>query len=87
MVWDVLAEQWEKNYAALRAFYEREGHANVPRNYKTADGLTLGTWLSNQRKRYQAREWSEAERKAKRVSALSDEEVARLEALGVRWRR
>ena len=58
----------------------------MPRNYKTADGVGLGTWLRNQRTRYQAREWSEAERKAKRVTPLSDEEVARLEALGVRWR-
>ena len=87
VVWDVLVEQWEKNYAALRAFRDREGHANVPRSHKTADGLTLGNWLSDQRKRYQVRGMSEAERKAKRVSALSDEEVARFEALGVRWRK
>ena len=87
VVWDVAAEQWEKNYAALRAFYDREGHANVPRSHKTADGLKLGAWIQTQRKRYQAREWSEEERKAKtRASALSDDEMSRLESLGVVWR-
>ena len=59
----------------------------MPFGFKTADGLKLGVWLRTQRKRYQARGMSEAERKAKRVSALSDEEVARFEALGVRWRK
>ena len=32
-----------------------------------------------------SRGWSWEERKAKRLSALSDEEVARLEAVGVAW--
>ena len=49
------------------------------------DGERLGGWLSKQRERWRARGVSEEERKAKRVSALSDEEVARLEAVGVVW--
>ena len=36
-------------------------------------------------KRMRARGWSEAERKVKSVSPLSDEEVRKLEALGVVW--
>ena len=85
VVWDVAAAQWEKNYALLQAFVEREGHANVPATH-VEDGEQLGVWLSNQRQRWQARGRSEEERKAKSASPLSDEEVARLEALGVRWR-
>ena len=80
----MLAAQWEQNYALLRAFVEREGHANVPKSHEE-DGERLGQWLSNQRLRWQARGMSEEERKAKRLSALSDEEVARLEAVGVAW--
>ena len=72
--------------ALLAAYREREGHANVPTNHEE-DGERLGVWLNNQRTRYRARSWSEAERKGKRVSALSDEEVERLEALGVLWSR
>ena len=85
VVWDVAAAQWEKNYALLRAFVEREGHANVPQRHEE-DGERLGQWLGTQRKRWQARRMSEEERKGKKASApLSDEEVARLEAVGVVW--
>ena len=84
VVWDAVAAQWEKNYALLRAFVEREGHANVPRRHEE-DGERLGRWLSRQRKRWQARGMSEEARKAKSASALSDEEVARLDAVGVVW--
>ena len=86
VAWDAVAAQWEKNYALLRAFVEREGHANVPQKHEE-DGAQLGAWLSTQRKRWQVRAWSEEERKAKRLSALSDEELARLEAVGVAWQQ
>ena len=86
VVWDVFADQWERSYTLLRAFHEREGHANVPQKH-VEEGERLGSWLSAQRKRYQARGWSEEERRAKRQGTpLSDEEVGRLEALGVVWR-
>ncbi|MFJ1758354.1 helicase associated domain-containing protein [Kitasatospora sp. NPDC088134] len=55
--------------AALAAFVEREGHVRVPRPHKE-DGLSLGTWLNNQ--------------KARR-DKLSVEQLAQLEALGVAW--
>ena len=84
--WDPLAAQWERMYGLLAAYREREGHANVPDSHME-DGERLGGWVREQRKRYKARSWSEAERKGKRLSALSDEEVERLEALGVLWSR
>ena len=84
VVWDVVAEKWERNLRLLRAYTEREGNANVPDRHME-DGERLGGWLSDQRKRYAAREWSEAERKRRQISAMSDEEVQRLEALGVVW--
>ena len=63
------------------------GHAttptiNVPDRHVEGE-VRLGGWLQRQRQRMQARGLSEAERKAKRVSALSDKEVSRLEAVGV----
>jgi len=85
VAWDAFAAQWEKNYALLRAFVEREGHANVPQKHEE-DGERLGGWLSNQRLRWRARGLSEEERTAKKLGTpLSDEEVARLEAVGVVW--
>ena len=53
VAWDVYATQWEKNYALLRAFREREGHANVPMRH-VEEGEKLGVWLQTQRSRYQA---------------------------------
>ena len=85
VVWDVFAEQWERSFALLQAFVAREGHANVPQRH-VEDGQRLGGWLSKQRTRHQLRTLSEAERRKKKVSALSDLEVQRLEALGVVWR-
>ena len=85
MVWDAAAEQWERMYGLLAAFAEREGHARV-RQRHVEDGEKLGTWVMTQRVRYQVRGLSDAERKAKTtVSALSDEEVRRLEAVGMAW--
>ena len=82
----MLAAQWERGYAALRAYVEREGHADVPDRHREGE-LQLGRWLQTQRKRKQARERSEEERKAKtKASALSDDEMSRLESLGVVWR-
>ena len=83
VVWDLAAAQWERNFELLRAFVAREGHANVPRRH-VEDGENLGSWLSNLRKRYAARDLPEAERK-KNASPLSDEEVRRLEELSVVW--
>ncbi|MFI9275237.1 helicase associated domain-containing protein [Kitasatospora sp. NPDC052896] len=56
--------------AAPAVFVEWEGHAKVPRTHKTAEGLSLGAWLSNQRA------WRDK---------LSEEQRGRLEALGVAW--
>ena len=85
-VTSVAAREWEHNFALLEAFRRREGHADVPPGYKVG-GTALRVWLDNQGTRWQAREWSEKMRFYEKRSAMSDEEHARLEALGVRWPR
>ena len=47
--WDWGTEKWEKGFAHLKAFAEREGHCRVPVKYKTPDGYPLGYWVVNQR--------------------------------------
>ena len=69
----------------LEALERREGHCDVPTGHVEGSGR-LEIWLWHQRIRYKARSLSsEDECKAMGVSALSDKEVQRLEALGVKW--
>ncbi|MBD0695817.1 hypothetical protein BG452_04405 [Streptomyces sp. CBMA123] len=64
------ADRFQLHLAALAEFVEWEGHARVPRPYKTGEGLSLGAWLNNT--------------KARR-DKLSAEQLGQLEALGVAW--
>ncbi|MEU5893077.1 Helicase associated domain protein [Streptomyces sp. NPDC047461] len=66
-------ELWERNMAAARQFYAREGHLRVPRQHREdVDGeeIKLGPFLDNTRRR---------------AGKLSAERRADLDALGMRW--
>ena len=40
---------WDEMFAQLTAYVQAEGHARVPRSYRTASGSRLGEWIQNQR--------------------------------------
>jgi len=46
--WDVVTEEWERNFQLLRNSCKRKGHCNVPRDH-AEDGITMGNWLKKQR--------------------------------------
>ncbi len=70
-IWDRLAAQWEKNFAALEKFHRREGHCRVPSEHKE-DGLRIGGWVKKQRPRR---------------DSLTADQQSRLNALGFIWDR
>ena len=68
--WDPIGEQWEKGFAALKKFYQREGHCRVPRGNQEF-GLNLGSWVKTQRTK---------------KNNLSPDRLKRLNALGFVWK-
>ena len=72
MVWSISAEErWERNFALLKAFSEREEGCEVPARHEE-EGLGLGEWLVTQRM-------------AHTNGTLDAARQTRLEALGVVW--
>ena len=66
----VRAGRWEKCFAHLQAFKEREGHCRVPVIYKTDDGFSLVHWIKYQRNNQ---------------DTLSDDQRRRLDGIGFLW--
>ena len=71
MVWDPLAQQWERGFELLTAFRDREAHFDVPEKHEE-QGVKLRAWLRTQRL-------------AHGKGTLDAARRARLEALGVVW--
>lgn len=77
MVWNCADEKWETNYLEALRYFNREGNLLVPRKYITESGVRLGAWLGQMTRIY-------AE-KQKGAAPLSQEQIQRLEAIGMVW--
>ena len=47
--WDPFADQWNEGFSHLQEFVKANGSARVPHNFKTKEGVRLGTWVRTQR--------------------------------------
>ena len=72
MVWSTSNDLWEQNYAAATQYYLEHGDLEVPIKYETTSGFGLGVWLG-------------AQRAAHKAGELPQEQVERLDALGMDW--
>ncbi|WP_152975361.1 DEAD/DEAH box helicase [Rhodococcus rhodochrous] len=65
-VWNSRIDSWEDWFSSLEQYVARHGNARVPQAYVTEDGSRLGSWVANQKTKWQA---------------MSDERRHRLEQL------
>lgn len=72
MVWSTSNDLWEQNYAAATQYYLEHGDLEVPIKYETPSGFCLGVWLG-------------AQRAAHKAGELPQEQVERLDSLGMDW--
>lgn len=72
MVWSTSNDLWEQNYATATQYYLEHGDLEEPIKYETPSGFGLGVWLG-------------AQRAAHKAGELPQEQVERLDALGMDW--
>ena len=53
---DTLNISWDFMYEYAKQYFDKHGHLNIPKHYKTADGYSLGYWIATQRKVYQGKQ-------------------------------
>lgn len=68
-------KQWNNCYNEAVKYYETYGNLLVPTSFVTADGVKLGSWISNQRCAY----------KGTAYGHLSNEQIKLLDQIGMIW--
>ena len=63
---------WQEQYVCAKEFFEKNGHLNIPKNYVSESGKSVGRWLAIQRK-------------YKNDGELSEERIALLDEIGMIW--
>ena len=77
MIWGKLDYQWEKNYQACVEYYVKNNNLDIPAGYTTAEGLRVGAWIRRMRKARDGR--------LKGAQQLTQEQIQRLDAIGMDW--
>ena len=71
--------QWNEGYQEAKRYFEAHGNLNVPTDYVSPNGYNLGKWVKRQRYTRQNLEKSGA--------VLTEERIAKLDAIGMRWEK
>ena len=70
-----LSAGWEDYYKEAAEYRQTVGNLEIPASFVSPSGLSLGSWLVTQRRIYMG----------KIPGRLSEEQIAKLETLGIRW--
>ena len=80
MIWGNRDErQWNERYQEAKCYFDAHENLNVPANYVSPGGYNLGNWVKRQR---YARLNPE-----KSCAVLTEERIAKLDAIGMRWEK
>lgn len=75
-----LSASWEAMYEKAKAYFEEFGDLEVPKDYYTEDGCSLGIWIATQRAVYRGTCSSKG-------ITLTQVQIDKLTAIGMRWER
>jgi hypothetical protein len=75
ITWSPKNSAWDEKLASLNAFIYNNKHTRVPRDFVDKNGVKLGAWVSDMRKR----------KKLNNKFGLSRMQISELEAVGFTW--
>ena len=70
-----LSSSWEHYFSEASIYYAEHGDLNIPKRYTTPTGLSLGEWLTTQRR----------VRAGQVPGTLTEQQIARLDSIGMEW--
>ena len=71
--------QWNEGYQEARRYFDAHGDLNIPAGYVSPDGYNLGNWVKRQRyTRHNPK---------KSCAVLTEERIAKLDAIGMQWEK
>ena len=70
-----LSSSWDHYFSEASIYYAEHGNLNIPKRYTTPAGLSLGEWLTTQRR----------VRAGQIPGNLTEQQIARLDSIGMEW--
>ena len=70
-----LSSGWDHYFSEASIYYAEHGDLNIPKRYTTPAGLSLGEWLTTQRR----------VRAGQIPGNLTEQQIARLDSIGMEW--
>ncbi|NCE65113.1 hypothetical protein D1159_11140 [Pseudoflavonifractor sp. 524-17] len=73
---ETLSASWDTMYGYAKQYYQQFGNLEIPKQYKTSEGYSLGMWILTQRR----------VRAGSVHGTLGEERIQKLDAIGMVWK-